>query len=84
MDRSIFLRGDWSASRMGLSAAEIGTMLDALLDGVKVDDYLYEGEVIDLVLKGQDQVLRRTQDMDHIMIYTPRAGFVPLNSVSRL
>lgn len=55
-----------------------------LLDGVKVDDYLFEGEEIDLVLKGQDQVLRRTQDIDHIMIHTLRAGFVPLNSVSRL
>ena len=37
-----------------------------LLDGVKVDDYLFEGEEIDLVLKGQGQVLRRTQDIDHI------------------
>ena len=55
-----------------------------LLDGVKVDDYLFEGEEIDLVLKGQDQVLRRTQDIDHTMIHTPMAGFVPLNSVSRL
>ena len=72
------------ASRVGLSAAEIGITLDVLLDGIKVDDYLFEGEEIDLVLKGQDQVLRRTQDIDHIMIHTPMAGFVPLNSVSRL
>jgi len=84
LDRDTFLRGDWTASRVGLSAAEIGITLDVLLDGVKVDDYLFEGEEIDLVLKGQDQVLRRTQDIDHIMIHTLRAGFVPLNSVSRL
>jgi len=72
------------ASKVGLSAEEIGMTLDVLLDGAKVDEYLFEGEEIDLVLKGQEQVLRRTQDFDHIMIHTPKAGFVPLNSLSRL
>lgn len=72
------------ASKVGLTASDIGITLDVLLDGTKVDDYLFEGEEIDLVLKGEDDTLRRTQDFDHIMIQTPKAGLVPLNSVSSL
>jgi len=49
-----------------------------------VDEYLFEGEEIDLVLKGEDDMHKRTQDFDQIMIHTPKAGLVPLNSVSRL
>jgi len=72
------------ASRVGLSASDIGVTLNVLLGGAKVDDYLFEGEEIDLVLKGEDDTLSRTQDFDHIMIQTPMAGLVPLNSVSSL
>jgi HAE1 family hydrophobic/amphiphilic exporter-1 len=72
------------ASKVGLSASDIGITLDTLLDGAIVDDYLYEGEEIDLVLKGEDEFLTRTQDFDHILIETPEAGLVPLNSISRL
>jgi len=72
------------ASKVGLSASEIGMTLDILLDGAKIDDYIYEGEEIDLVLKGEEGILKRTQDFDHILIHTPMAGLVPLNSVSRL
>ena len=72
------------ASKVGLSASDIGITLDVLLDGAKVDEYLFEGEEIDLVLKGEDDMPKRTQDFDQIMIHTPKAGLVPLNSVSRL
>jgi HAE1 family hydrophobic/amphiphilic exporter-1 len=72
------------ASKVGLTASDIGITLDTLLDGAIVDDYLYEGEEIDLVLKGEDEILTRTQDFEHILIATPEAGLVPLNSVSRL
>jgi HAE1 family hydrophobic/amphiphilic exporter-1 len=72
------------ASKVGLSASDIGMTLDVLLDGTKVDEYLFEGEEIDLVLKGEDETLKRTQDFDHVMIQSPKAGLVPLNSVSKL
>jgi HAE1 family hydrophobic/amphiphilic exporter-1 len=72
------------ASKVGLNASDIGITLDVLLDGAKVDDYLFEGEEIDLVLKGEDDMGPRTQDIDHVMIHTPKAGLVPLNSVSRV
>ena len=72
------------ASKVGLSASEIGTTLDVLLDGSKIDDFLFEGEEIDLVLKSENKGLSRTQDMEHVMIHTPQAGLVPLNSVSKM
>jgi len=72
------------ASKVGLTASAIGQTLDALLDGTKIDDYLYEGEEIDLVLKGGEGVLARTQDFDHVLLHTPLGGLIPLNSVSRL
>jgi HAE1 family hydrophobic/amphiphilic exporter-1 len=72
------------ASKVGLDASSIGVTLNVLLDGAKVDDYLFEGEEIDLVLKGQDDFLNKTQDFNHIMIQTPAAGLVPLDSVSTL
>jgi HAE1 family hydrophobic/amphiphilic exporter-1 len=72
------------ASKVGLDASGIGMTLNVLLDGAKIDDYLFEGEEIDLVLKGRDDFLKRTQDFSHIMIQTPEAGLVPLNSVSTL
>jgi hydrophobic/amphiphilic exporter-1 (mainly G- bacteria), HAE1 family len=72
------------ASKVGLSATDIGRTLDVLLDGAKVDDYLHEGEEIDLVLRGEEGELARTQDFEHVLIHTPLAGLVPLNSVSRL
>lgn len=72
------------ASKVGLTASDIGLTLDVLLDGAKVDEYLYEGEEIDLVLKADHNGLQRTQDIEQIMIHTPEAGLVPLNSLSRI
>jgi HAE1 family hydrophobic/amphiphilic exporter-1 len=72
------------ASKVGLNASDIGLTLDVLLDGAKIDDYLFEGQEIDLVLKSENDVLKRTQDMDNVLIHTPEAGLVPLNSVGRL
>lgn len=69
------------ASKVGLSASDIGLTLNVLLDGAKVDEYLYQGEEIDLVLKGEDTLIKQTQDFANIMIYTPNAGLVPLDSV---
>ena len=72
------------ASKVGLNASEIGQILDVLLDGTRIDDYIYQGDEIDLVLKGKEGILTRTQDFDHVLIHTQRDGLVPLNSVSRL
>ena len=71
------------AADLGLSARDIGTAVNALLDGATVDGYQYLGEEIDLVLRG-DRDWFRTQDIGSLPIYTPRGQLVPLSTVARV
>ena len=64
------------AANLGLSARDIGTAVNALMDGATVDGYQYLGEEIDLVLRG-DEDWYRTQDIGSLPIYTPRGQLVP-------
>ena len=69
------------AAELGLSAREIGLAVNALMDGALIDGYQYQGEEIDLALKGMEDWFR-TQDIGNLLIHTPRGRLVPLNSVA--
>jgi len=69
------------AANVGLTARDIGVAVNALVDGALVDGYQYEGEEIDLTLKGVDDWFR-TQDIGQLMIHTPSGRMVPINSVA--
>ena len=71
------------AANLGLSARDIGTAVNALMDGATVDGYQYLGEEIDLVLRG-DEDWYRTQDIGSLPIYTPRGQLAPLSTVARI
>ena len=71
------------AADLGLSARDIGSAVNALLDGALVDGYQYQGEEIDLVLRGEEDWFR-TQDIAALPIYTPRGQLVPLSAVARV
>lgn len=71
------------AADSGLSARDIGAAVNALLDGALVDGYQFEGEEIDLVLRGEEDWFR-TQDIAALPIYTPRGQLVPLSAVARI
>ncbi len=71
------------AADSGLSARDIGSAVNALLDGALVDGYQFEGEEIDLVLRGEEDWFR-TQDIAALPIYTPRGQLVPLSAVARV
>ena len=71
------------AADLGLSARDIGTAVNALMDGARIDGYQYQGEEIDLVLRGEEDWFR-TQDIAALPIYTPRGQLVPLNAVARI
>ncbi len=68
------------AADVGLTAREIGITVNALMDGALIDGYQYEGEEIDISLKGEDDWFR-TQDIGQLPMYTA-AGPVPLHSVA--
>ena len=71
------------AADLGLSAQDIGSAVNALLDGALVDGYQFQGEEIDLVLRGEEDWFR-TQDIEALPIYTPRGQLVPLSAVARV
>ncbi len=71
------------AADLGLSARDIGTAVNALMDGATIDGYQYLGEEIDLVLRG-DRDWFRTQDIGTLPIYTPNGQLVPLSTVARV
>ena len=71
------------AADLGLSAREIGSAVNALMDGALVDGYQFQGEEIDLVLRGEEDWFR-TQDIAALPIYTPRGQLVPLSAVARV
>ena len=71
------------AADLGLSARDIGSAVNALMDGALVDGYQFQGEEIDLVLRGEEDWFR-TQDIAALPIYTPRGQLVPLSAVARV
>ena len=64
------LRRDRAAD-LQLTNRELGFTIDALVDGAKASDYHYEGDEIDLTLRGEDRYATRTQDLKTLPIYTP-------------
>ncbi|MCH7824234.1 MAG: efflux RND transporter permease subunit [Acidobacteria bacterium] len=73
------------AAEVGFTAQELGFTLNALIDGVKVSEYQYEGRAIDLVLRGQTRYRdHRTQDIENLVIATPSGGAVTIGDVARV
>jgi HAE1 family hydrophobic/amphiphilic exporter-1 len=70
------------ATELGLTAADIGYIVDALVDGAYAGDYWHEGDKIDLVIFGQSKYIERTQDLEQIFIFTPSGDYVPLSTVA--
>lgn len=70
------------ATELGLTAVDIGYIIDALVDGAYAGDYWHQGDKIDLVVFGQSKYIERTQDLEHIFIYTPSGDYVPLSTVA--
>ncbi len=59
------------ASQLGMNNTEIGSTINALIDGAYVGDYFIEGEKIDLVVLGSDSYRSRTQDLNQEYVATP-------------
>ena len=70
------------ATELGLTSADIGYIVDALVDGAFAGDYWHEGDKIDLVIFGQSKYIERTQDLEQIFIFTPSGDYVPLSTVA--
>jgi HAE1 family hydrophobic/amphiphilic exporter-1 len=69
-------------TRVNMTTSELGTSVDALVDGAIASQYRLFGEEIDLVVKGEETRLERTQDLANLLIQTPRGERVTLGSVA--
>jgi HAE1 family hydrophobic/amphiphilic exporter-1 len=69
------------AADVGLTTREIGRTVNALMDGALIDGYQFEGEEIDITLRGEDDWFR-TQDIGQLPMYTSTGETVPLHSVA--
>ena len=69
-------------TRVGMTTADLGKTVDALVDGATATDYRLHGEEIDLVVKGETSRLERIQDVANVLIQTPKGERVTLGSLA--
>ncbi len=70
------------AASLGLSARDIGQVVDTLLDGRKVSDYQHDGKEIDLTLMGISSSTKQTQDFENLILRTSNGRLITLGSVA--
>jgi HAE1 family hydrophobic/amphiphilic exporter-1 len=58
------------AADVQMTNQELGFIIDALVDGTKASDYQFEGDEIDLTIRGVDHFANRTQALANLPIYT--------------
>jgi HAE1 family hydrophobic/amphiphilic exporter-1 len=69
---------------MRLDARQLGYMVNCLVDGGYATDYFLDNDRIDLVIKGDDRFVKRTQDLRSLPVITPGGQLVPLESVAEV
>ena len=69
---------------MRLDARQLGYMVNCLVDGGYATDYFLDNDRIDLVIKGDDRFVKRTQDLRALPVITPGGQLVPLESVAEI
>ena len=72
------------AADMRLDARQLGYMVDCLVDGGYAPDYFLGRDRIDLVIKGDDRFVQRTQDLRSLPVVTPGGQLVPLEAVAEV
>jgi HAE1 family hydrophobic/amphiphilic exporter-1 len=72
------------AADMQLDARQLGYMVDCFVDGGYATDYFLDNDRIDLVIKGDDRFVKRTQDLRNLPVVTPGGQLVPLESVAEV
>lgn len=69
---------------MRLDTRQLGYWVDCLVDGGYATDYFLGSDRIDLVIKGEDRFVQRTQDVRNLPVVTPGGQLVPLDSVAEV
>lgn len=81
----IEIRPRWTrVAELGFSAQEFGFAAAALSDGAFVDEFLMEGDKIDIFLFGPNGPARTLDTLAHLPLYTPSGRIVPLGAAADL
>ena len=75
------LRRDRAAD-VQMTNQALGFTIDALVDGAKASDYQFEGDEIDLTIRGIDQYADRTQDLGNLPIFTPGGRLTTVGDIA--
>jgi HAE1 family hydrophobic/amphiphilic exporter-1 len=70
------------AADLQLTNQELGFTINALVDGAKASDMKFEGEEIDLTVRGEDRYATRTQDIEKIPIHTPGGRLTTVGAIA--
>ncbi len=81
----VHVRPKWeNAAQLGISAAELGYTVDALVDGAFASDYYVDGDEIDLSIVGRYEFARSVEDIQALPIATSTGDLVPLSSIANV
>jgi HAE1 family hydrophobic/amphiphilic exporter-1 len=72
------------AAELGVTTADLGYTVNALVDGAYAGDYWHEGTKLDLVIFGAEEYARLTQDVGSLPLSTPSGKLVTLSSIARV
>ncbi len=76
---------DWErAAEFGISPGDLGYAVWAYSDGAYVDEFFLGDDEIDIFLHATTGHIEHPQDLDDILLYSPRGGVIPLSAVARL
>lgn len=70
------------AADVQMTNQALGFTIDALVDGAKASDYQFEGDEIDLTIRGIDQYADRTQDLGNLPIFTPGGRLTTIGDIA--
>ncbi len=70
------------AADVQMTNQELGFTIDALVDGAKASDYQFEGDEIDLTIRGVDRFANRTQDLANLPIYTRGGNLTTVGDIA--
>jgi HAE1 family hydrophobic/amphiphilic exporter-1 len=70
------------AADVQMTNQELGFTIDALVDGAKASDYHFEGDEIDLTIRGVDRYANQTQLLSSIPIFTKGGQLTTVGNIA--
>ncbi|GMV99541.1 MAG: acriflavine resistance protein B [Candidatus Hydrogenedentota bacterium] len=82
---SIFVPDRERLRAVGMTAQQLGTGIDVLMDGRDIGDFKQEGDKkIDLVVKVADTQIETPEQLNNALLATPKGGTVPVSSLANM